>query len=438
MRRLTRISLMCLLGCIAAGEGIARDRAAPRESQPRAEAAANLPIISDARLGGDAARTRLVMDLDRQIEVTAFVLADPHRVIVDMPEVVFRLSPNTGREGRGLVAAYRFGQFALGRSRIVLDMREPARVDRSFVLAPVDGQPARLVVDLVRTSREEFLADAQRTARPAALPAAVTQARPLPAERRPRSELPLVVLDPGHGGVDAGASSAEGHQEKTIVLEFARALRTALESSGRVRVAMTRDGDTFVRLDDRVRFARERQAVLFLSIHADSFARPLLGVSGASIYTLSDRASDQEAAAYAERENRADLIAGVELPPETDEVADILFDLMHRETKNFSVHFARLLVEELRPHVRFVRNPHRFAGFRVLRAPDVPSALLELGYLSSREDVRLLLNTEWRQRTATAISRAVLGFIASSQAGAPASPPTPTQISADRAMGAAR
>lgn len=400
-------------------------------ARERAPTDATVPSVTESRLLGDAARTRLVMDVDAAFDITAFVLADPNRVVVDLPEVAFRLAPTAGREGRGLVSAFRFGQFAAGRSRIVLDLKEPARVERSRVAPAADGRPAQLIVELVRATREEFLRAVRRDTAATPAPPRPPGAPPAAADPRARADLPLVVLDPGHGGVDVGASTSDGHHhEKAIVLDFARTLRSVLERSGRVRVAMTRDGDTFVRLDERVGFARERQAALFLSIHADSFARPLLGVSGASVYTLSERASDREAAAYAERENRADMFAGAETAPQEDTVADILFDLMHRETKNFSVVFARRLVDEMRPHVRFVRNPHRFAGFRVLRAPDVPSALLELGYLSSREDVRQLLDPEWRSRTAEAIARAVLGFLVTSQAGV-APPPQPV---ADRAL----
>jgi N-acetylmuramoyl-L-alanine amidase len=400
------------------------------ERQPRAAAAQpptatpSTPSASDARLAGDVQRTRLIVDLDRRVDVTAFLMADPVRVVVDLPEIQFRLSETSGREGRGLVTAYRFGLFAPGRSRIVIDAAERVLIDKAFVVPAAEGQPHRLVVDIVRASEAEFRAAVERDAlamsqrshaQRSGAPPASAPARNATAGRRGAAELPLIVLDPGHGGVDSGASTADGQLEKALVLDFAKVLRERLEASGRVRVLMTRDDDVFVRLDDRVRFARERQAALFLSIHADSFARPLLGVSGASVYTLSERASDQEAAAYAERENRADMISGVDVPPDADDVADILFDLMHRETKNFSVHFARNLVEELRPHVRMVRNPHRFAGFRVLRAPDVPSALLELGYLSSRQDVRQLTSAEWRRTTSDAIARSILAFVSTLQ-----------------------
>lgn len=408
---------IALLGFAPAA--MAQTRAQPavaqqqREAQARAEAPIQGPNANDARLGGDDTRTRFVMDLDRSVDIATFVLADPYRVVVDLPAVNFRLSPTAGREGRGLVTAFRFGQFAPGKSRIVIDTVQPVTVERAFVLAPADGQPARLVVDMTRATREAHLRAVPQEARPRGEGIVPPQPRPGPRAERPgRDAVPLIVLDPGHGGVDSGATTPEGVHEKTIVLDFARALRAALERTGRVRVAMTREGDQFVSLDDRIRIARERQAALFLSLHADSFARPLLGLSGASVYTLSERASDQEAAAYAERENRADLIAGVVSTPETGEVADILFDLMHRETKNFSVQFARMLVEEVRPHVRLVRNPHRFAAFRVLRAPDVPSALLELGFLTSREDVQRLTDETWRRTTAEAVARAMIAFVA--------------------------
>lgn len=410
MRRVIGAFAGLLLG-LCAGAALLRAEAAP--SGPP------MPVASDARLAGDQNRTRFVVDLDHAVDVSVFLLADPARVIVDLPEIAFRFGPNVGKEGRGLINAFRYGQFAAGKSRIVLDAREPLLVERSFVVPPTDGQPARLVIDLVKASREEFQRAVERDARTLQRPrtTSLNVARPLPGEPT-RSELPLVVLDPGHGGLDAGASAPDGTPEKTITLDIARLVKTVLEASGKVRVLMTRDSDSFVSLPERVRFARERQAALFLSLHADSLARNPFGaaaVQGASIYTLSETASDQEAAAYAERENKSDQIAGVELPPDTNDVADILFDLMHRETKNFSVHFAKLLVDDLKPEVKLVRNPHRFAGFRVLRAPDVPSALLELGYLSSKDDVRLLMTSEWRDKVAARIAHAILTFVATSQ-----------------------
>lgn len=383
---------------------------APAAGGPLNSVPSALPVASEARLIGDQRRTRFVMDIDRRLDIAVSLLAEPSRVIVDLPETFFKVSPDSGREGRGLVSGFRFGQVASGKSRIVLDASSPVLIDKAFVLDPLDGAPARLVVDLVKTGQDEFLRAVRRSA---ATKISDVKDKARAGERggATRAERPLVVLDPGHGGVDTGAVGQDATPEKVITLEMAKALKAALEASGQVRVILTREGDSFISLPDRVRFARERQAALFLSIHADSSAKPAQGLSGASVYTLSETASDEEAAAYAERENKADQIAGVDLPPDTSDVADILFDLMHRETKNFSVHFARQLVSELKQSVRLVKNPHRFAGFRVLRAPDVPSALLELGYLTNKDDTRLLNSQEWREKTAIRLAKAIISFV---------------------------
>lgn len=408
------------LACLAA---LAFSMVIPATSiaQP-ASSVQSLPVASEARLIGDERRTRFVVDLDRPIDMAVSLLADPPRVIVDLPETRFDLAVTSGREGRGLISGFRFGQIAAGKSRIVLDAQGSLIVDKAVVLKALDGQPARLVIDLVRAGKDEFLKAVRRDQVNRAYDVGNIKKTSVRSQTIAKSDRPLVVVDPGHGGIDTGAVGQDGTSEKTITLEMAKAVRGALEASGKVRVILTRDSDQFVSLPERVRFARERQAALFLSIHADSTTKPLVGLSGASIYTLSETASDEEAAAYAERENKADQIVGIDLPPETSEVADILFDLMHRETKNFSVHFARQLVGELKQTVRLVKNPHRFAGFRVLRAPDVPSALFELGYLTSKEDTKLLNSPEWREKMAGHVARAVLAFISATQIQSGAAP----------------
>ena len=216
----------------------------------------------------------------------------------------------------------------------------------------------------------------------------------------------VVVVDAGHGGRDGGAVGRLGTREKEITLDFSRRLRDALQEVPGLEVAMTRDGDRAVRLDDRVTFGREKRANLFVSIHADSIRNA--GVRGASIYTLADEASDEVAASLAEGQARSDALAGFETEPTSEPVvADILLDLMRRETEAFSHSFAERAIRTLRKNTRMIRNPHRYADFRVLRAPDVPSVLVELGYLSNRADERLLRNPEWRQETAEALADAI-------------------------------
>jgi N-acetylmuramoyl-L-alanine amidase len=220
-----------------------------------------------------------------------------------------------------------------------------------------------------------------------------------------------VVLDPGHGGSDPGTIGIGGVHEKEVTLTLARELRRALEASGRYAVRLTRDGDEFVPLRDRIARARAAGADMFLSIHADSIASG--ETRGASVYTLSDTASDAEAAALAQRENRADIIAGIDLSNESRDVASILIDLAQRETMNSSARLAHLVVAELGKDVRLLpTSPHRFAGFVVLKSPDVPSVLLELGYLSNREDAALLRSAEHRRRLTHALLRAIDGYFA--------------------------
>ena len=227
-----------------------------------------------------------------------------------------------------------------------------------------------------------------------------------------------MVIDPGHGGPDTGTIAASGEMEKAIVLEFAQALQAKLEKSGKYRVAMTRTDDRFVALGERVRMARSQGAALFVSIHADALAaRGESDVRGATVYTVSDTASDAEAARLAEDENKADAIAGVNLSSEPEEVADILIDLTQRETKNFSHHFARAVVGELKTAAKLHKHPLKSAGFKVLKAPDVPSVLIELGYVSNKQDLKLMMSEAWRAKTTDAVAQAVNAFFSTRLAG---------------------
>ncbi|BCJ91096.1 N-acetylmuramoyl-L-alanine amidase [Terrihabitans soli] len=352
------------------------------------------------KLGGDRARTTLTVDLTGPARPHIFTLADPYRVIIDLPDVVFGTAP-LAHEEKGLVSAYRYGLIAPRRSRIVIDTKEPVKAGHSFSEA-VGGQPAKLVIDLAVTSRSAFLQDMQEKA-PAELPPAPKVVADETDKR------PVVVIDPGHGGIDTGAKGAGGEEEKNVVLGFAHTLAAKLNEAGRYRVVMTREDDSFIALADRVKIARENGARLFLSIHADSLADPF-GVRGATVYTLSETASDAEAARLAEKENRADIIAGVNLTEEPDEVADILIDLARRETKVFSVRLANNLVGSARKAMRLNKNPQRSAGFLVLKAPDVPSVLLELGYMTNKEDLNLMQSQDWRDKAAAALAQAIDGF----------------------------
>ena len=374
-------------------------------------------IAQDARLAGDRERTRFIADLSKKVDVNVFALGNPYRVIVDAADVSFQMPKGIGNETRGLVTGFRYGLFAPGRSRIVLDLSGPFLIDRSFVLGARDDQPARLVVDLVPTDEKTFLAKLKEQRTKAAQTETVERPQAVVA---PDDAKPVVVLDPGHGGVDPGAKSANGIQEKDVVLAFARRLRKKLEASGRYQVFMTRDDDTFLPLKERVKFAQKKSAGLFVSLHADYFPAEIDDARGATVFTLSEEASDEEARALATKENFSDAIAGVELPEDSDEVVtNILIDLAQRETNNRSVVMARSIVGELAAKGRLHTKQLRSAGFRVLKAPDVPSVLLELGFLSNEEDEKQLTSDSWRDRMAGAISAAVDNYFKQRMARAP-------------------
>jgi len=402
------------LSCVFLGVLLASSAAFAGERPAQPVALDSLPVATDARLGGDETQTRFVMDLSRKIDLHAFTLADPYRVILDIPQVVFRLPPKSGEGGRGMITAYRFGLVMQGGSRMVFDLAKPVRIEKAFVVDATDGAPARLVLDLAATDRENFLRRIVLDNRVARSEPPATNV-PEPASGDPR---PLVVLDPGHGGIDTGTRAASGELEKDIVLDFTQRSREHIEKLGKYRVLMTRADDTFVPLGERVRIARNAGAALFVSIHADALPHGEGDAQGASVYTVSDTASDSEAARLAEKENRADVIAGVDLKAEPDDVADILIDLAQRETRSYSVQFAHRLVGEMKTATRLHKKPLKSAGLRVLRAPDVPSVLVELGYVSNRGDLHSLLSANWRDRTADSIAQAVDGYFATRMAGA--------------------
>ncbi len=389
---------------------------AAAQAQSRATAPAALPVATDVRLAGDDKETRLIMDVTRTLGIRAFTLADPYRVVIDIPQTVFQLPAKAGETGRGLIKAYRYGLVMAGGSRIVIDVTKPVRIEKAAMLEAKDGQPARLILDLTATDREAFLRHLalDRTA----LRASEANKVPVPPVKPSGDARPVVVIDPGHGGPDTGTKAGGGEiMEKNVVLDFSIALRDQLEKSGRYRVVMTRTDDTFIPLAERVKFARARQAQLFISIHADALPKSEGDVQGATVYTLSDTASDAEAAKLAEAENRSDVIAGIDLANEPDDVADILFDLAHRETKTFSHAFSRVLIGEIKGAMRLHKKPLKSAGFVVLKAPDVPSVLVELGYMTNKSDLKLLTSDSWRTKAAASMSKAVEQFFRTRLAG---------------------
>lgn len=372
-----------------------------------------LPTVDSVRIGDHAKKTRFVVDLSAKVAFSVFTLADPYRVVIDLSEVAWRLKPDAIPAGKR-ITGFRFGLFRSGQSRMVLDVKRPVTVGKAFILGPNGNRGHRLVIDLADTTRKAFLSAIRRPA----LKSAAKARKPPPARARPRKRSPdirpLIAIDPGHGGVDPGARGRSGSWEKHITLLQARELRRQLLATGRYRVMLTRQRDVFVRLRERIAVAQRAQADLFISLHADSIANRR--IRGGAVYTLSERASDKEAAALARKENKADIIAGIDLNDQSTTVAKILIDLRQRMTKNESVTLAKGLVSELGKSMRLLRNNHRFAGFAVLKAPDIPSVLIEMGYLSNRTDEKLLRQRKHRRRVARSITRAINVYFARQQA----------------------
>jgi N-acetylmuramoyl-L-alanine amidase len=409
-------ALLYSQGAVSGAVGGATD---DRSSKP--VVAPSFPVASDARLAGDGKQTRFILDLDKAIPFRAFPLADPYRVVIDIPQVSFQLPAGTGIAGRGLIKAFRYGLVMPGGSRIVFDLNGPARIASSTMLEAANGQPPRLVLELEEVDRTTFVQSLSPDSRPELRPAiaagkdavptveAKVEAAPKPAA--PPDLRPVIIIDPGHGGIDNGTASGNEY-EKNLVLGFGLALRDRIEKAGKYRIVMTRTDDTFIPLDDRVKIARTQSAALFVSIHADALPRREGDAQGATIYTLSDRASDAEAERLAEAENKADAIGGVNLTEEPTDVADILIDLAQRETRTFSNRFARLLMGEMKTTTRMHKHPLKSAGFRVLKAPDVPSVLIELGYVSNKDDLEHLVSENWRSRTVGSVAQAIDAFFA--------------------------
>jgi N-acetylmuramoyl-L-alanine amidase len=378
------------------------------------ELSSDIVTVTAVRTSGDNKESRFVLDVSKPIAFSVFALADPYRLVIDLPSLSFQMAHGMGQVERAMVRNFRFGSFGETRSRVVLDLSGPAKVSKAYNLPAVDGNAARAVIELVHVSEREFSEQALRDvirikADGKSLEKTVpVREKPIPEHEKGSDARPLVVLDPGHGGIDTGATSKRGLKESKLVLSFAKALKKKLEADGHVRVVMTREKDEFISLSKRVAFAQAHNANLFVSIHADTVRESY--VRGATVYTLSDRASDQVAAKLAQQENRSDLLAGLELEEKDDVVADILIDLTRRETANHSSLYSRTLVGALKSSIKLSKTPERSAGFKVLKAPDIPSILLELGYLSNDADQSALTSEAWRKKAIDSIAKSLRTF----------------------------
>ncbi|MGN6517543.1 MAG: N-acetylmuramoyl-L-alanine amidase [Rhizomicrobium sp.] len=355
----------------------------------------------NVRIGEHPDRTRFVIELSDPLKLRVFTLANPNRVVIDMPEVLWRLNGPQKPTGNGAIKSYRYGLFRPGNARFVIDLNMPVTVAEPMILPPSDGYGYRVVIDLFPVPQSKF---EQTAGWPSDLKAKETVAESAPVVRR-HSARKIVVVDAGHGGIDSGTVGVDGMMEKDLVLDEAKRLGAELKARGYV-VHLTRDTDIYIPLRERVNIARGYGADLFISLHADS--NPDSSVTGASVYTLSEKGSDREAAALARKENQSDIIAGVDLTGQDDSVSHILIDLAQRDTMNRSSRFAEKVVSSLSGATDILpRTPHRSGALVVLKAPDVPAVLVELGYLSNTSDCRQMHSDRWRNGVAKAIADAV-------------------------------
>lgn len=362
---------------------------------PFKKAIAGIPSVQGSRIGDYSDKTRFVLDLSKEVESKVFILENPNRVVIDLPHMEWGLKDSVGK---GLITKYRFGRFDANTSRLVLDLKSPVVIKDKFVLPASGTKGPRLVIDLVKKSSDNSISTYDSTASKEE----TYEVAPLPKKTAKK----IITLDPGHGGQDPGAVAKGGIYEKDITLAAAKEAKKYLEATGKYKVYLTRSSDKYLKLWKRVEISRKNKSDLFVSIHADSLGDKR--VKGASVYTLAEKASDARAAKLAAKENKADLIFDENLNNQPKEVANILLDLKRRETLNSSKIFANLLISKLKSKgVNTLTKNHRYAAFAVLKAPDVPSVLLEMGFISNRQEAKLLRSKEYRGKICQGIVNGV-------------------------------
>ncbi len=389
-------------------------------------------IVEKIRIGEHGLKTRVVLDFNRKTDFRVFHLANPPRIVIDMEPAQWHIAKAQFMLN-GLLKGYRSGSLEDGLTRVIFDLNKPAVISEAYTLPAKEFEKDRLVVDLTPSTQNLFdgkLSDVfgnRDLAGPGAAPkftsgyaemenntmrAIAAPANPVMAPAAymaPRDPLSgkqhkryTIVVDAGHGGEDPGASGPGGIKEKNITLAIAKEIERQLQETGRYNVVLTRDRDVYIKLRERVDISRRVKGDLFISIHADKIGRT--GVRGASIYTLSERASDAETQRLADDENNSGVVAGVDLASESQDVAGILLDLAMREKMNDSKLLSHYLESAfMSNNVRLLPNSHRAAGFAVLKAPDVPSVLIETGFLSNMDEAKLLTTPQFQRSIATAI-----------------------------------
>lgn len=344
--------------------------------------------------------TEVALGLTQAVPFRAFLLDAPPRLVVDFREVDFSAGRAEALADKGLIGPVRWGRFRPGWSRLVADLSAPAKIDTAV---EETGEAPRVVLRLSPVAAGEFAA---RAGAPSSALWDLPQPAPTePPHRRQDGSAPLkVVLDPGHGGIDPGAE-ADNLKEAVLTLTFARALKEAMTRAG-MQVIMTREEDVFVPLETRITVARAAGADLFLSLHADALSEG--DATGSTVYLLDDKASDEASQKLAERHDRADLLAGVDLDGHDDAVAGVLMDLARTETQPRALRASQVIAGAIKSaHLRMHKHPVQTADFSVLKSPDIPSLLIELGFLSSEADRQRLLDPAWQAQMAQAITRGV-------------------------------
>ncbi len=366
--------------------------------------------ITSLRIGQGIRDVRIVLDAEADFNYNVFLLTSPKRLVLDVDKILVNKTIEKVKDANNIIGNIRVGEPDNGKIRIVFDLLKPVTVKKVFMLEPQSTFKWRLAIDITTASEKMFMSKI-------GIGNAIGDKRITPQSTRETGnniaisaknnnhKKKIIVIDPGHGGKDPGAIGRSGVYEKTLTLAMSKELKKQLEAKGKYKVYLTRSTDIFIPLRDRVKIARKYEADLFVSIHADS--APNKNAKGLSVYTLSETASDKEAQALADRENKADVISGLNLVEQSQEVSDVLISLAQRETRNRSSEFARCMETQMRKSVRLVSDAHRFAGFAVLKAPDVPSVLLEMGYLSNREEEKLLKQASYRKKLSALTVKAI-------------------------------